>query len=89
MCLAIPGLVEQIFHSSGLTMAKVNFGGIKKTTCLEYTPQAQVGNYVLVHVGFAISVIDEEEADRTLKLLSREGDAIKELTEPFNYSKSD
>ncbi len=69
MCLAIPGLVESVFDSNGLKMARVNFGGIRKNTCLQYTPEACAGSYVLVHVGFAISVIDEQEASRTLKAL--------------------
>ncbi len=69
MCLAIPGLVESTFESNGLKMAKVNFGGIRKNTCLQYTSDAVVGNYVLVHVGFAISIINEEEAARTLNAL--------------------
>ena len=66
MCLAIPGIVESIFEKDGLLMSKVNFGGIKRSACLEYTPEAKVGDYVLVHVGFALSVIDEQEAVRTL-----------------------
>jgi hydrogenase expression/formation protein HypC len=69
MCLAIPGQIESIFENAGLKMAKVNFGGIKKSICLDYTPDAILGNYVLVHVGFAISIIDEEEAKRNLLAL--------------------
>lgn len=66
MCLAIPGIVETVFEKDGLKMSKVNFGGIKRSACLEYTPEAKVGDYVLVHVGFALSIIDEQEALRTL-----------------------
>lgn len=69
MCLAIPGLVEEIFETDGLKMAKVNFGGIKRAVCLQYTPEASLGSYVLVHVGFAISLIDEVEAGKTLRLM--------------------
>lgn len=69
MCLAVPGLVESIFESNGLRMAKVNFGGIRKSACLQLTPDASVGEYVLVHVGFAMSVINEDEAQRTLRML--------------------
>ncbi len=69
MCLAIPGQVEQIFEDAGLTMARINFGGIRKNVCMEYTPEAKIGDYLLVHVGFAISVINEEEAMRTLDFL--------------------
>lgn len=74
MCLAIPGLVESVFENNGLKMAKVNFGGIRKTTCLQYTQDARVGSYVLVHVGFAISIIDEQEAAQTLKALQLDHD---------------
>lgn len=80
MCLAIPGRIESVFQEAGLVMAKVNFGGIKKSVCLEYAPGAGVGNYVLVHVGFAITIIDEEEARRTLEELNLRGD-LQELTE--------
>lgn len=74
MCLAIPGQVEGLFEEQGLRMAKVNFGGIKKTVCLEYAPDAVPGDYVLVHVGFAISIIDELEAARTYQALNLAGD---------------
>lgn len=78
MCLAIPGFLESVFDKDGMKMSKVNFGGIKRTVCLEYTPDAKVGDYVLVHVGFALSIIDEEEARRTLALLA-EGELVAEL----------
>jgi hydrogenase expression/formation protein HypC len=69
MCLAIPGVIESIFQQDDLLMAKVNFGGVRRNICLTYVPQAQVGQYVLVHVGFALSLIDEVEARRTLNML--------------------
>lgn len=69
MCLGIPGKILDCFESQGLRMAKVEFGGIVREACLECVPEAQVGDYVLVHVGFAISRIDEEEAARTYQLL--------------------
>jgi hydrogenase expression/formation protein HypC len=78
MCLAIPGILDSVFERDGLKMSKVNFDGIKRIVCLEYTPNAKVGDYVLVHVGFALSIIDEEEARRTLALLA-EADLIAEL----------
>jgi hydrogenase expression/formation protein HypC len=81
MCLAVPGRVEQIFERDGLKMATVNFGGVKKSICLAYAPDAVMGDYVLVHVGFAISVIDQEEAKRTLALLSRAGELEELQTE--------
>jgi hydrogenase expression/formation protein HypC len=69
MCLAIPGKVEEIYDRGGMRMAKVEFGGVTRETCVEYVPAAKVGDYVLVHVGFALSVVDPEEARRTFALL--------------------
>lgn len=78
MCLAIPGQIEALFDERSMKMAKVNFGGIRKSVCLEYAQSATVGDYVLVHVGFAISIIDEEEAMRSLLLLDG-SEELKEL----------
>jgi hydrogenase expression/formation protein HypC len=79
MCLAIPGkLIELVTDPSGIQMGRVNFGGITKKICLEYTPEAKVGDYLLVHVGFALSTVDEEEARRTYALL-REISGLDEL----------
>jgi hydrogenase expression/formation protein HypC len=69
MCLAIPGKVIETLQSDGLKMAKVSFGGMVKQVCLEYTPEVTPGDYVLVHVGFALSRVDQEEAERTYRLL--------------------
>src|SRR6516165_3334977 len=70
MCLAIPGkLIEVTENPQGVRMGKANFGGIVKQVCLEYTPEANAGDYVLVHVGFALSKVDEDEAARTYQLL--------------------
>ena len=69
MCLAIPGKVIETLQSDGMKMAKVSFGGMVKQVCLEYTPDVTAGDYVLVHVGFALSRVDEEEAERTFQLL--------------------
>jgi hydrogenase expression/formation protein HypC len=70
MCLAIPGKVLEIHNDAeGLRMGRTNFGGIVKSVCLEYTPEVEVGDYVLVHVGFALNKVDEEEARRTYQLL--------------------
>ena len=73
MCLAIPGKVIETLESDGMKMAKVSFGGMVKQVCLEYTPEAAPGDYVLVHVGFALSRIDEAEAKRTYQLLEELG----------------
>jgi len=74
MCLAIPGQIEELFDNDGLKMARVNFGGIRRATCMEYAPGAAAGDYVLVHVGFAISVINEAEAARQYEALKVSGD---------------
>jgi hydrogenase expression/formation protein HypC len=66
MCLAIPGKVEEITTEDGLRMGRVNFGGVVKRVCLDYVPEVEVGDYTIVHVGFAISKIDEETARQTL-----------------------
>jgi hydrogenase expression/formation protein HypC len=81
MCLAIPGKVIETFESDGMNMAKVNFGGVVKQVCMEYAPDAAPGDYVLVHVGFAISKIDPEEAERTYKLLEELG-GLTEIDQP-------
>jgi hydrogenase expression/formation protein HypC len=81
MCLAIPGKVIDAFDRDGMRMAKVQFGGITREACLEYVPDTRVGEYVLVHVGFAISKVDEEEAQRTYQLLE-EMDQLTELMAP-------
>ena len=81
MCLAIPGKILQEFEAGGLRMAKVQFGGIVREASLDYTPDAHTGDYVLVHVGFAISKVDQEEAARTYELL-KELDQLAELEAP-------
>ena len=82
MCLAIPGKVLSYFQQNGMRMAKVQFGGIVREACLEYVPETKIGEYVLVHVGFAISRVDEEEAKRTYELL-KEMDQLTELEAPI------
>jgi hydrogenase expression/formation protein HypC len=82
MCLAIPGkLIEVSQDPQGVRMGKANFGGIVKQVCLEYTPEVNIGDYVLVHVGFALGKVDEEEALRTYRLL-QEMDQLSELEVP-------
>jgi hydrogenase expression/formation protein HypC len=66
MCLAIPGKLTAKTEEAGMLSRRVEFGGIERMACLDFVPDAQVGDYVLVHVGFAISRIDEEEATKTL-----------------------
>jgi hydrogenase expression/formation protein HypC len=68
MCLAVPGKVVEIFDEDGLRMGRIDYEGTQNTTCLEYLPEAEVGQYVIVHAGFAISILDEDEALETLEL---------------------
>lgn len=79
MCLAIPGQVSQIEVQDGIRIGRVQFGGITRQTCLDFVPEAKEGDYVLVHVGFAISVVDKEEAERTYALLESMGVLASEL----------
>ncbi len=69
MCLGIPGKVIDIYQANDMKMGKVDFGGVIKETCLDFLPDIQVGDYTIVHVGFGISQLDEEEAQRTLEML--------------------
>lgn len=71
MCLGIPGKVIEIYNRDSLPMGKVEFGGIVKETCLAYVPEVQVGDFVIVHVGFAISRIDEAEANEIFSYLQQ------------------
>ncbi|MGA2858317.1 MAG: HypC/HybG/HupF family hydrogenase formation chaperone [Candidatus Sulfotelmatobacter sp.] len=83
MCLAVPGRVVEIIDAGDIAFrrAKVDFGGVRKEINLAYTPEAEVGKYVLVHVGFAISVIDEAEAQRVFQYLEELGALKEELGE--------
>lgn len=71
MCLAIPGKVVEIYEEDGLKMGKVDFEGIVRKACFEYVPDIELGDYALVHVGFAISTVDEEEARQVFEFLDR------------------
>ena len=90
MCLAIPGKIKSIKlqYGGALRMAKVNFGGIIKEASLEMLPDADVGDYVLVHVGVAISKVDEEEAKKTFKYLKEIGE-LGDLVDVDNYIPED
>jgi len=79
MCLAIPGKVEQITTAGDIRMGRVNFGGIVKNVCLDYVPEVAVGDYTIVHVGFALSKIDEQSALETLELFRKMGALEEEL----------
>ncbi len=69
MCLGVPGKIIEIYEAGSLKMGKVDFGGVVREACLEYVPEAQVGDYTVIHVGFAISLINEEDAQASLETL--------------------
>lgn len=69
MCLGVPGKIIEIYTKDNLRMGRVDFGGVIREACLEYVPEAEVNEYVVIHVGFAISMLSEEEAQETLQLL--------------------
>ena len=79
MCLGIPGKIIEIYEQAGLKMGRVDFGGVVKEACLAYVPDAQVGDYTIIHVGFALNVIDEAEARKTLDLFDQIGLLDEEL----------
>jgi hydrogenase expression/formation protein HypC len=80
MCLAIPGRIMAAKDQEGLRLGRVQFGGIVRSVRLDFVPEAQVGDYVMVHVGFAISQVDESEAERTYELLREMGALEGELS---------
>ena len=69
MCLGVPGKIVEIYETDGLKMGKIDFGGVQREACLEYVPEARVGEYTVIHVGFAISRLSEEEAMASLEIL--------------------
>lgn len=81
MCLGVPGKIIEVYESAGLKMAKVDFGGVFREACLSYVPEAQVGEYCVIHVGFAISLLSEKDALETLELLRQMGSLEEELGE--------
>jgi hydrogenase expression/formation protein HypC len=81
MCLAIPGKVEEITTDGMIRVGRVNFGGVVKSVCLDYVPEVEVGDYTIVHVGFAISKIDEETAEQTLRDFKELGLLDEELAD--------
>ena len=74
MCLAVPGKILEIYEANGLQMGRIDFGGVVREACLAYVPEARVGDYTIIHVGFALNLIDEEEALSTLALLGQISD---------------
>lgn len=86
MCLAVPGKIVSIDDRDGTLMSVVDFGGIKKDVCLEYIPDAEVGQYVVVHVGFALQRLDEESAMRTLAEFEHLGVLREEFADGFELA---
>lgn len=82
MCLAVPGQVKEIYESFGSSMGKISFGGIVKEVCLAYLPDIAVGDYTIVHVGFAITKVDEHSAMQTLEAFRVMGLLDEEFGEP-------
>jgi hydrogenase expression/formation protein HypC len=68
MCLAVPGKIIEIYENAGLMMGKIDFNGAIREACLAYVPEAKVGDYTIIHVGFALNLLDEAEALETLRL---------------------
>jgi hydrogenase expression/formation protein HypC len=71
MCLGIPAKVIELYETNGIKMAKVDFGGAIKEACMEYVPEVKIGDYAIIHVGFALSILDEKEAFETMDLLKQ------------------
>lgn len=79
MCLGVPGKIAETYEKGGLQMAKVDFGGVYREACLNYVPEAKLGEYCIIHVGFAISLLSESEALETLELLKQIGSFEDEI----------
>jgi len=73
MCLGVPGRIEDVWEADGTRMATVDFGGVRKEVCLAYVPDVTVGDYTIVHVGFALTKLDEKSALETLELFKSVG----------------
>jgi len=69
MCLAVPGRITEIYTREGLAMGRLDFGGVLREACLTYVPEARIGDYAIVHVGFALNLLSEAEAQATLEML--------------------
>ncbi|AUY52620.1 HypC/HybG/HupF family hydrogenase formation chaperone [Streptomyces sp. CB01881] len=88
MCLAVPGRVTEIEERDGTRMAVMDFGGVVKDVCLEYLPDLEVGDYAIVHVGFALQRLDEESARRTLGLFEELGLLQEEFGDPWEAAQA-
>ncbi|HAL15873.1 MAG TPA: hydrogenase assembly protein HypC [Anaerolineaceae bacterium] len=79
MCLGIPGKIVELYEQGGLKMAKIDFGGVLREACMEAAPDALVGEYAIIHAGFALNILSEEDALETLRLLEELGQLAGEL----------
>jgi hydrogenase expression/formation protein HypC len=79
MCLAVPGKIIDIYSAGSLRMAKIDFGGVIREACIEALPEANVGDYTIIHAGFALNILSEEEAQQTLDAFKELADAESEL----------
>lgn len=79
MCLGVPGRIVEIYEQCGLQMGKVDFGGVFREACLDFVPEAKVGEYCVIHVGFAISLVSEKEALETLDLIKQISNLEEEI----------
>ena len=89
MCLAVPGKVIEIWHKDETRMANVDFGGVMKEVCLEFVPDIQVGEYTIVHVGFALQRLDEKSAMETLDLFRQMGELDMEFGDAWARAAKD
>jgi len=78
MCLAVPGKIIEIIDENGIAMGKIEYSGVVNKACLAYVPEAKIGDYVIVHAGFAISLLNEEEARKSLETWNEVADHLEE-----------
>jgi hydrogenase expression/formation protein HypC len=79
MCLGVPGKITEIYENAGMSMGRIDFGGVTREVCLAYVPEARVGDYAMIHVGFALNLMSETEANESLDLLRQIADVEAEL----------
>jgi hydrogenase expression/formation protein HypC len=89
MCLGVPGKIIETYQANGISMGKIDFGGVIREVCLEYVPDAKIGDYALIHVGFALNLISEQEAQETIELLQQIADLSDELDPTTAISQTD
>ena len=79
MCLGVPGKITEIYESGGINMGKIDFGGVTREVCLAYVPEAKIGDYAMIHVGFALNLMSETDANESLDLLRQLAETEAEL----------